>query len=98
MKDKCKDKTFSDNHLETRTYEIVVRNNKNIPIRLVVEDQIPVTKETDIKIDYLEDSGARFNTETGKLIWDFWLKPKDNKKLTFSFEIKSPKDKALSAL
>ena len=98
VKDKCKDKTFSDNHLLTRTYDIVVRNNKNIPIRLVVEDQMPVTKEQDIKIEYLEDSGARFNTETGKLVWDFNLKPKDNKKLTFSFEIKSPKDKALSAL
>ena len=98
VKDKCKDKTFSDNHLQTRTYEIVVRNNKNIPIRLVVEDQMPVTKENDIKIDYVEDSGARFNTETGKLIWDFSLKPKDNKKLTFSFEIKSPKEKPLSAL
>ena len=98
VKDKCKDKTFSDNHLLTRTYDIVVRNNKNIPIRLVVEDQMPVTKEQDIKIEYLEDSNARFNTETGKLVWDFNLKPKDNKKLTFSFEIKSPKEKALSAL
>ena len=82
----------------TRTYDIMVRNNKNIPIRLVVEDQMPVTKETDIKIDYLEDSGARFNLETGKLVWDFTLKPKDNRKLTFSFEIKSPKEKVLSAL
>lgn len=98
VKDKCKDKTFSDNHLLTRTYDIVVRNNKNIPIRLVVEDQMPVTKEQDIKIEYLEDSNARFNPETGKLVWDFSLKPKDNRKLTFSFEIKSPKDKALSAL
>ncbi len=98
VKDKCKDKVFSDNHLLTRTYDIVVRNNKNIPIRLVVEDQMPVTKEQDIKIEYLEDSNARFNTETGKLVWDFNLKPKDNKKLTFSFEIKSPKEKALSAL
>jgi uncharacterized protein (TIGR02231 family) len=98
VKDKCKDKTFSDNHFLTRTYDIVVRNNKNIPIRLVVEDQMPVTKETDIKIDYLEDSGARFNPETGKLVWDFTLKPRDNRKLTFSFEIKSPKEKALNAL
>jgi uncharacterized protein (TIGR02231 family) len=98
VKDKCKDKVFSDNHFLTRTYDIVVRNNKNIPIRLVVEDQMPVTKENDIKIDYLEDSGARFNPETGKLVWDFTLKPRDNRKLTFSYEVKSPKDKALSAL
>ncbi len=98
VKDKCKDKSFSDNHVQTRVYDIVARNGKTIPIRIVIEDQMPVTKETDIKIEYLEDSGAKFNPETGKLIWDFTLKPKDSKKLTFSFEVKSPKDKALSAL
>ena len=59
---------------------------------------MPVTKEQDIKIEYLENSGARFNPETGKLVWDFNLKSKDSKKLTFSYEVKSPKDKALSSL
>ena len=98
VKDKCKDKMMSDNHVLTQVYDITVRNTKNIPIRLVIEDQMPVTKEQDIKIEYLENSGARFNTETGKLIWDFNLKPKDTKKLTFSYEVKSPKDKSLSSL
>ena len=95
VKDKCKDKVFSDNHVTTRAYDIVIRNTKNIPIRLVVEDQMPVTKEQDIKIEYTENSDAKFNTETGKLTWDLTLKPRDNKKLTFSFEVKSPKDKVL---
>lgn len=98
VKDKCKDKVMSDNHLLTQVYEITVRNTKTIPIRLVIEDQMPVTKEQDIKIEYLENSGARFNTETGRLVWDFNLKPKDSKKLTFSYEVKSPKDKSLSSL
>ncbi len=98
VKDKCKDKVMSDNHILTQVYNITVRNPKNIPIRLVIEDQMPVTKEQDIKIEYLENSDARFNTETGKLVWDFNLKPKDSKKLTFSYEVKSPKDKALGSL
>lgn len=98
VKDKCKDKVMSDNHLLTQVYDITVRNTKNSPIRIVIEDQMPVTKEQDIKIEYLENSGARFNTETGKLVWDFNLKSKDSKKLTFSYEVKSPKDRALSSL
>jgi uncharacterized protein (TIGR02231 family) len=98
VKDKCKDKMMSDNHVLTQVYDITVRNTKNTPIRLVIEDQMPVTKEQDIKIEYLENSGARFNTETGKLVWDFNLKPKDTKRLTFSYEVKSPKDRALSSL
>ncbi len=98
VKDKCKDKSFSDNHLWTRVYEIQVRNSKQIAIRMVVEDQMPVTKEQDIKIEYTEDSGAKFNPETGKLLWDFNLKPKDNKRLVFSYEVKSPKSKQLSGI
>jgi uncharacterized protein (TIGR02231 family) len=98
VKDKCKDKSFSDNHLLTRVYEIVVRNTKNIPIRMVVEDQMPVTKEQDVKIEYTEESGAKFNPETGKLLWDFNLKPKDNKRLVFSFEVKAPKSKPLAGI
>ncbi|MEO0042460.1 MAG: hypothetical protein RL329_1908, partial [Bacteroidota bacterium] len=98
VKDKCKDKSFSDNHLLTRVYEINVRNSKSIPIRMVVEDQMPVTKEAEIKIEYLEDSGAKFNPETGKLLWDFNLKAKDNKRLVFSFEVKSPKTKPLAGI
>jgi uncharacterized protein (TIGR02231 family) len=96
LKDKCKDKSFSDKHLLTRVYEINIRNTKNIPIRMVVEDQMPVTKEQNIKIEYTENSDAKFNPETGKLLWDFNLKPRDSKKLIFSFEISSPKDKPLS--
>jgi uncharacterized protein (TIGR02231 family) len=96
LKDKCKDKSFSDKHLLTRVYEINIRNTKNIPIRMVVEDQMPVTKEQNIKIEYTENSDAQFNPETGKLLWDFNLKPRDAKKLIFSFEISSPKDKPLS--
>ena len=98
VKDKCKDKMMSDNHILTQVYDITVRNTKNTPIRLVIEDQIPVTKEQDIKIEYLENSGARFNTETGKLVWDVNVKSKDSKKVTFSYEVKSPKDKTLSSL
>lgn len=98
VKDKCKEKILSDNHVQTHVYDISIRNTKNLPIRIVVEDQMPVTKESDIKIEYLDNSNARFNTETGKLVWDFNLKPKDTKKLTFSYEIKSPKEKPLTNL
>jgi uncharacterized protein (TIGR02231 family) len=98
VKDKCREKMLNDNKFSAKTYEITIRNTKNAPIRLIVEDQMPVTKEPDIKIEYTENSNAtKFNTETGKLTWDLTIKSKDNKKLTFSYEVKHPKDKAVSA-
>lgn len=98
VKDKTKDKIFSDNRVWMRTFDIVIRNTKNIPIRLLIEDQMPITKEQDIKIDYLEKANGQFNTDTGTLTWDFVLSAKDTKKLRFSYEVKAPKDKIVNNL
>jgi uncharacterized protein (TIGR02231 family) len=98
VKDKYKDKVLTDSRVITKVYEISIRNTKSIPIRIVVEDQMPVTQNNDIKIEYLEKSDAKFNPETGKLIWDFKLSSRDNRKLTFSYEVKFAKDKPLSNL
>ncbi len=98
VKDKSKEKTMSDQKIVTKTFEISVRNTKNVPIRLIVEDQMPIVQDAAIKIDYLEYSKARFNPDTGKLIWDLKLDPKDSKKLLFSYEVKYPKDRMLRNL
>ena len=86
---------LSDAKIVTKTFEISVRNTKNLPIRLIVEDQMPVTQDAAIKIEYLEDSKGKFNPDTGKLVWDLKLDPKDSKKLLFSYEVKYPKDKTV---
>jgi uncharacterized protein (TIGR02231 family) len=98
VKDKTKDKIFSDNRVWTRTYDIVIRNTKNIPIRLIVEDQMPITKEQDIKIDYLEMANGQLNKDTGIITWDFNLSAKDTKKIRFSYEVKAPKDRTVNNL
>ena len=99
IKDKCKEKFMNDNKFSAKTYEIVVRNTKSTPIRIMIEDQMPVTKEQDIKIDYTENSNAtKFNPETGKVTWDLNIKSKDSKKLIMSYEVKHPKDKIVTGL
>jgi uncharacterized protein (TIGR02231 family) len=97
VKDKCKEKFMNENKFSEKTYEIAIRNTKSMPIRVVVEDQMPVTRDPAIKIEYTENSNAtKFNPETGKLTWDLTIKSKDTKKLVFKYEVKHPKDKVLS--
>jgi hypothetical protein len=97
VKDKCKEKFMNENKFSEKTYEIAIRNTKSMPIRVVVEDQMPVTRDPAIKIEYTENSNAtKFNPETGKLTWDLSIKSKDTKKLVFKYEVKHPKDKVLS--
>ncbi len=98
VKDKSKEQILTDNKVITKTYEIQVRNTKNIPIRIVIEDQIPVAQDNTIKIEKREDSNGEFNPQTGKLTWDIKLSSKSTKLLTFSYEVKYPKDKVLTKL
>lgn len=95
LKDKSREKILNENKMESKTFEITVRNTKSIPIRLIIEDQMPVSSDPAIKINYESYSKASFNSDTGKLIWDLKLDPKETKKVDFTYELKYPKDRVL---
>ena len=98
IKDKSKDKFIGDDRVLTREFEIAVRSTKNNNIRIVIEDQMPVSNDAAIKITPIENDDARYNTETGKLIWDINLRSRDTKRLRFSYEVKYNKDRAVYGL
>ena len=98
IKDKSKDKFIGDDRVLTREFEIAVRSTKNNNIRIVIEDQMPVSNDAAIKITPVENDDARYNTETGKLIWDINLRSRDTKRIRFSYEVKYNKDRAVYGL
>lgn len=99
IKEEVKEKIFADDKVETRTIEIVVRNTKNIPMEIVLEDQIPiVTGTNEIRVDLFESGGATLDEATGKLTWKVKLKAKDTKKITFTYQIRYPKGKTIAGL
>ena len=99
IKENFKDKIFSDDKVETRTIEIVVRNTKNVPVEIVLEDQTPIaTGSNEIRVDLFENDGAILDEATGKLSWKVKLKVKDTKKITFTYQIRYPKGKTIAGL
>jgi uncharacterized protein (TIGR02231 family) len=86
------------NRKEAHAFEINVRNNQSAPVALVVEDHIPVSRNSLIEIALLDRGGADFTPETGKLIWEITLKPGESKRLLYQFEVKFPKDKLIAGL
>ena len=91
---KKKKPILNNNKIE---YDFVVRvkNNKTIPISLIVEDQIPVSKNKEVNVELINSSGAAYIPEKGTLRWDFNLDggAAKNKKLTYS--ISYPKNQNL---
>ncbi len=76
---------------ETRTWKTTVKNNKNQEINIVVLDQVPVSTAEDIEVNVLNISGAKHDTETGEIKWEFSLKPVDKKELDLKYSVKYPK-------
>ncbi len=101
-RDKVKDftsrKAIGSNIRETSAYELSVRNTKQEPITIVVEDQVPVSQNSQIEVAMIDAGGAMYNKDTGKLTWTWTIQPNETKKATFKFEVKYPKDKQVSGL
>jgi uncharacterized protein (TIGR02231 family) len=98
IKDYTAKKTIGTNIRETIGWEISIRNTKREAIRIVVEDQIPVSQNSQIEITNLELSQGQFQKETGKVTWDFRVAPSETKKQNLKYELKYPKDKSIVGL
>jgi uncharacterized protein (TIGR02231 family) len=92
MTDFRKKQSLGSNKVDSRGYEIVVRNTKRQPINLTVEDQFPISKNKEIEVNDQEADEAQINKETGKITWKLVLEPNKEKKLKHKFTVKSPKN------
>ncbi len=92
-----KSKSFTgSNRILDRTYDLEVKNNKNTAISLKLMDRIPKSQHKDIKVDDVEANSAAYDKKSGLLSWNVDLAPKENKKESFSFQVKYPRGKYIS--
>jgi len=75
---------------EQKAWTISVKNNKSIPVNITIEDQYPVSKTDDIKVDLIEYSGAKREASTGKLTWVIPLKPAEKKTIDLRYSVRYP--------
>ncbi|MDX2001049.1 MAG: DUF4139 domain-containing protein [Chitinophagales bacterium] len=97
LQDSTSNKLIGGERKETKIFEITVRNNKKQAVDISILDQIPVSQQEDIKIKLLEKGNAEYSEEIGKLLWKVKLAPNETRKIRFSYELKYPKDKTLTA-
>ncbi|MBR6596885.1 MAG: mucoidy inhibitor MuiA family protein [Paludibacteraceae bacterium] len=71
----------------TRNWLIVVKNNKETAVDVVVEDQIPVSTKSDVKVNLLESSGAVVTQNEGRLKWNLHLAPGEKRELNVNYEV-----------
>lgn len=77
---------------DSREWVISIRNNKTADIKIMIDDQIPISQSEDVKVDLKEKSGAQIIDESGFLVWYLVVPAKENKDLKYKYEVSSPKD------
>ncbi len=98
LKDKTKEKVLLEEKTISVTYEIMLKNTKSVAAELHIDDQIPLSSNPGIVVKLIDSSKAKYDVETGKLSWDINLKPKESRKISFTYEVKIPKDKMIAGI
>lgn len=88
-------KLLGSNRTDTRQYEITVRNNKQYPVNIVVEDQFPVSTSKDIEIDRVGDKSGKLDEETQQVTWQLQLEPRKDAAVRIGYSVKYPKNKVV---
>jgi uncharacterized protein (TIGR02231 family) len=84
---------------DERAFKTTVRNGHDFPIRIAIEDQLPVSENEDIQVEMLPATTPPTTTNLrdrrGILEWAFEAAPSEVKDINFAWRIRWPKDKGV---
>jgi uncharacterized protein (TIGR02231 family) len=84
---------------DERSFKTTVRNGHDFPIKVAIEDQLPVSENEDIQVEMLSSTTPPTTTnlrdKRGVLEWAFEAKPGEVKDISFAWRVRWPKDKGV---
>ncbi|WKA27664.1 mucoidy inhibitor MuiA family protein [Bradyrhizobium roseum] len=84
---------------DERSFKTTVRNGHDFPIRIAIEDQLPVSENEDIVVEMLPSttapSATNLRDRRGVLEWAYEAKAGEAKDINFAWRIRWPKDKSV---
>lgn len=95
QKEFSKSQFLGNNKTEMRAFTIAVRNKKQQPVNLILEDQFPISTDKDITVKKTDYSGATVDEQTGKVTRKLILKPSEEQKVNLGYSVEHPKNKTV---
>ncbi|MGY4477035.1 mucoidy inhibitor MuiA family protein [Bradyrhizobium sp. USDA 3364] len=84
---------------DERAFKTTVRNGHDFPIKVAIQDQLPVSEHDDIVVEMLPSSTPATTTnlrdKRGVLEWAFEAKPTEVRDINFAWRMRWPKDKGV---
>lgn len=91
-------RVIGGNIREEFVFETTIRNTTNKTVTLKVEEQIPVSQDSRISVDFDIPNGTEFEALTGKLTYQITLQPEQSIKKQIKYEVKYPKELQINNL
>ena len=90
---------FTSAKVDEREYKIVVRNGHGATIRVMVEDQMPVSEIADVQVELLPATTApserNVKDRRGVLAWNFDAAAGEAREIKLAWRVRWPVDKAI---
>lgn len=84
---------------DEREFKTTVRNAHEFPIKVAIEDQIPVSETEDIQVEMLpgttQPSTRELRDRRGVMEWAFEAKPGESREIKLGWRLRWPKDRAI---
>ena len=84
---------------DERLFKTTIRNGHDFPIKVAIEDQLPVSENDDIQVEMLSSSTAPTTTnlrdKRGVMEWAFEAKPGEVRDIGFAWRVRWPKDRGV---
>jgi len=82
---------------DERAFKTSVRNGHDFPIKVAIEDQLPVSENEEIQVEMLPQTtpptATDLHDKRGVLQWAFEARPGDVKDIAVAWRVRWPKDK-----
>ena len=87
---------------DERSFKTNIRNGHDFPLRIAIEDQLPVSENEEIQVEMLPSttppSTTNLRDKRGVLEWAFEAKPGEARDIVFAWRVRWPKDKGVVML
>ena len=84
---------------DERSFKTTVRNGHDFPIRIAIQDQLPVSENDEIQVEMLPattpPTASNVNDKRGVEEWAFEAKPGESRDIAFAWRVRWPKDKGV---
>lgn len=91
IKDYSAKQFISTKNIDTRDWKTTVRNSRNEKINLMLLDQVPVSNDAEIEVNFEANPDAIHTASTGEIKWETTVNPGQNKVFNLKYTVKYPK-------